>query len=463
MKFVLTKQKSRRNLFLVLIASLVVVTSCKKFIYESVAGLLVDEAGLWEDRPAGIECTPSSNSETLNSNGELTFSKDHMLCIDITMNSDHFEIMRNESRFGPSIQENDGASVTAILLEFLNQCDVPFPKEFNWYAGSVVIDGISASNVGLRKKGFLGSIFSIAPSMKINTARNVGGQTIGNTQNVTLNNNSEDPTRIKNLINLKVFEMAGYDAAPRANLANVSVNGEALGVYTHLEAVDDAFLLRVFGNNSGHLYEGQLADFVADWLPRWDAKTDNTSDLATPLLGIASALELPDDQLIAGLEQHIDIDKFITYWALEALLGHVDGYALNRNNFFVYVDPSDGNRITFIPWGMNYFGGDEAPDNSLNDFVKSEIPRRLSRIPEMNAKFEAELQRLIDEVWDATALMQLVDEYAIQVQSGQVDNDYDMRISQLKTWINQRAAVMESALTSGLPQGDAQRAGCFGD
>lgn len=449
------KKKRSFSLFLLVATCCISLWGCKKFVLETAAGFFINAADLWEDRPAGVSCTPSSSPATFDGQA-LTFADNHLLCINIDMDAQDFERMRNESRFGPSIQEDEGAAVMGILLEYLNQCDVPFPSEFNWYSANIQVDGESLNNVGIRKKGFLGSIFSPAPAIKVTTNRFTAGQTFGNTFDLTLNNNAEDPTRIKSCLSYTFFQWANYPA-PRCNLANVSINNEALGIYAHLETMDEQFLNRAFGNANGHLYEGQLADFVADWLPRWDAKTATTNAYGTPLLDIANALESSDAGLVDALEPHLNLDRFITFWALEYLLQHHDGYTANRNNFYVYIDPADGNRATLIPWGMNYTRFDEG--KQLSSYLSSELPRRLSKLPEIKERFGAELQRLLDDVWDEAALLALIDGFEVQVRTGQSDPDYDWKVQELRDWVLERRAIVQASIDAGLPNGEDEFSG----
>jgi len=441
-----------RILFVSLLCCLT-FTGCKKFFLNTVADEFVKY--LWEDRPESISCTPTTSSLTID-NSELTFSEDHMPCISINMSSTGFDRMRNESRFGPHIHDNNGATATAVCFEYLGQCDVPFPSEYNWYSGSFQVDGVVLNNIGIRKKGFLGSVFSIAPAMKVQADRYVSGQTIGITHNITLNNNAEDKTRIMQCLNYKVFELAGYPA-PRCNLANVSVNNEALGVYSHIEVIDEAFLDRVFGNHNGHLYEGQLVDFVCNWLPRWEAKTTFTNDVGIPLLEVANVLKnASDEDLYAELDQVINVDEFVKFWALEVLLDHSDGYCVNRNNFYVYFNPNDNDRAVFIPWGLNYFRHEDL--TKLEEYVNSELPRRLSRVSVISAQFVNTLNQLLTDVWDETMLTTIVDNFAAQVQTGQVDPEYNTHINEVKAWILNRRIVLETLLLNGLPIGNAEQA-----
>ncbi len=129
---------------------------CKKFVLETIAKQIDEE--FWEQRPPGVACTPAASNATIK-NGELSYDRNHVFCIDITMNGKDFKTMRNESRFGPSILEKNGATALAVVFEHIGQCDVPFPSYYNWYTANVTIDGISIPNCGIRKKDLLDPYF----------------------------------------------------------------------------------------------------------------------------------------------------------------------------------------------------------------------------------------------------------------------------------------------------------------
>lgn len=432
-------------IFLSSIVFILCVLSCKKFHLEALAA----KDAIWENRPPGKFCPPTSKPTTIE-NGELSFNANHLHCIKITMNPDDFEKMRNESRFGPPININNGTNARAAAYEYINACDVPFPSYYEWYKGNLTIDGHSASTIGLRKKGFLGSIFSSAPSIKINTAKYKANQPIGATPYITLNNNSEDPTRLIQCLLYRVFEWANYPS-PRCNLATVSVNNEALGIYTHIEAIDRHFLVRNFGTSQGDLYEATLTDFNKKWLNRWEVKTSSTDPNKNKLRKIASILEkTPSADLVDALDDYINIDLFIRYWALEVLLDHFDGFTRNSNNLYVYFNPNDNNRAVFIPWGMNYYFEDEK-HNPIKDYITSELPRRLSRNSTVKQRFEAEMEHLINDVWDENKLHQLIDQLQLQVKEGQDDLSYDYYVQDLKDWITYRPLYVQHV---PLPRGD---------
>ena len=437
----------KANLLIVFLAVTVTTISCRKLIINASAQYLMSAFDLWEDRPPGIPCNQNISNATFES-GELTFDNNHVFCVNIEMNENDFQLMREESRFGPNIYDNDGNTACGVLIQYADQCDVPFPNQFNWYTGNIEIDGNLVEGAGIRKKGFLGSIFSTAPSVKIETDKYHQNSNFNQTKSITLNNNSQNETRIWTSLALKIHELANYPA-PRCNLANVTINSEPFGIYSHVETMDEKFLQREFGNSNGHLYEGQIIDFNKDWLPRWDSKTAATDPIGNPIRAICEDLELPDDQLLNALNEHLNIDNFIAFWALEALLASSDGYCANRNNFFIYFDPNDNNRATFIPWGLDHYGW----ENSFEIYVKAELPRRLSRIEETATKFNNEMQRLLDDVWDEALFIGFINNASFLIESAQDDTEYQQKLDKLNSWILNRKGIIESLLIDGVTTG----------
>lgn len=433
---------------LILVSLLLVICSCESMFNEinNSEQLWSSELGL--ERGSCISCLPSVSGKTLEKN-QLTFNADHILCIHLSMDPSDFEHMREESRFGPTT-EKWATLWGGVVLQSI-KCDAPYPSQFNWYSGNISIDGLNISNVGIRKKGFLGSIFSEAPSIKIETNKYVTGQYLGTTKSITLNNNAQDTTRITTCLNARVFELAGYPA-PRCNLASVTINGQAMGAYSHLETIDRDFLIRQFGNDNGHLYEGQLVDFWQNCLPRWESKTKQTNSFGQPLLTMIKTLDqVTDELLVEKLSQHLNLKRFITFWALEIILGHNDGYTSNQNNFFIYLDPDDNGRITFIPWGFEN-GSNYESEWSVESYFQSRLPNRLSRIPEVIIQLENEMDLLLRRAWNEAYLVSLIDDLSIQVKSTESSAQHSYYFNKLKAWIPKRRTEVEILIQKGLPK-----------
>ena len=402
--------------------------------------------------------------------GEVSFDADRVLCVELSMHPDDFWAMAAQQRWGEDEEELWAGTMEHILSD----CTEPFPSSYTWFEADVRIDGESLERVGVRKKGFVGSALDGAesrPSLKIKTDTWVEGQSFGDTERITLNNNLTDASRMHTCLSYGVFADAGYPA-PRCNVAGVVVNGQPLGAYAHVEAVKKGFLARAFGDDSGHLYEGIIADFTADHLAgtpeslgRWEAKTDQTDPTGEPLWAVAEALQAPDEELEAALSEVVDLDRFFTFWALETLLAHTDGYNAGTNNFYVYFDPSDGGRATFIPWGMDdAMQQGAAFDNPawMHDlFTLSELARRLSRHPELSARFTDELARLMDEVWDERALLDRIDGTAALVRTVEDRDSYDDSTETLQAWVRGRRGQIEHLLAEGTPVGSERPGDCW--
>ena len=387
----------------------------------------------------GLPCSPNVPDDIDPTDG-VSFDPNHMPCIKVTMDPHDFELLTKETRF-------DGAGNG--FDQIWSDCSQPWPSAYNWYQADIEIDGVSLLEVGIRKKGFVGSQFSPVPALKIKTDKYVKDQFLGDTERITLNNNGGIIPRMATCLTYEVFAAAGYPA-PRCNMANVIINGQPKGPYVHVEAIKKRFLRRAFGDNTGSLYEGTHTDFVEAWLPRWECKTSDTDTSYAPLVGVAQALQKPDDELVNALSFVLNIDRYITFWALEVLVSHPDGYGADRNNFYVYFDPTDADRAVFIPWGADktFLG-----DFSLYQYLTADLPRHLSRIPAMATRMENELERLLDEVWDEAAILGSIDRYSAQVKRAQQDDDYDTKIEALRTWVRSRPDQVREMLRVGLPVG----------
>ena len=124
----------------------------------------------------------------------------------------------------------------------------------------VVVNGETIYNSAIRTKGNT-SLTTIAAdpttdrySFKIEFDHYVDGQTCFGLDKLVLNNNYADATSMKEALIYDMYSYFGADAS-LYNYAKISVNGEYWGVYLALEAVEDSFMLRSYGAQSGELYK----------------------------------------------------------------------------------------------------------------------------------------------------------------------------------------------------------------
>jgi len=206
-------------------------------------------------------------------------------------------------------------------------------------------------SVGIRIKGAAGSTRSIddLPALTLNIDRFNKGQKLHGLEKLHLNNSVQDPSRMSEMVCADLYRRAGIPAA-RATHALVSLNNRRLGLYVLKEGFDKTFLQRHFTNASGNLYDGGFLQDIDQ-----DLKLDSGKEPPDwkDLRALAEACRLPNAeqrrQRLAGL---VDVDRFITYTALQILTEDWDGYPANRNNYRVYHEP-DGGRFVFLPHGMD--------------------------------------------------------------------------------------------------------------
>ena len=291
---------------------------------------------------------------------------------------------------------------------------------FTWFEATVTVDGAAYAEAGVRKKGFFGSLSTEKPSLKLRFDKYVDGRLLGGViDRMTLNNNLQDASMISTCLASEVFADAGLPA-PRCNFATVTVNGADLGLYVHVEELKPPFLARHFASAAGNLYEGTLSDFDPGWRGTFEKKTNEDADDWSDVDAVIAALQDPSPAGLEALDAIVDVDRFLSFWATEVMVGHWDGYAGNRNNYQFYREP-DG-RFVFIPWGVD--AGFETTDVPFDDFVSPPsvnahgvLAHRLYRDEAGRAAYAGRLRELLDTAWNEDELLRSAGELAAIVQA----------------------------------------------
>jgi len=302
---------------------------------------------------------------------------------------------------------------TRSVSDVFGMCPTgPHPNPFSTFRATVTVDGQRLTDVGIRKKGFYGSLDAAKPSLKIKTDEFVADQRLFGLKTLTLNNAKQDPSLIKQCLAYQVFDKAGLPSS-RCNFARVRVNGNDLGIYVNVESVNKPFLRRHFASDAGNLYEGALSDFRPQWTLTFDKKTNDSDPDRSDLEEMSTALAKPDAELLAALDPLVDVEQFLDYWAAEVLIGHGDSYSGLANNFFVYDDPTTG-RFNFMPWGVdNTFtagGVINAPSSAVA--ANGMLARRLYLLPATRDRYVARLRQHLATIWDEPALLAEIDRMA---------------------------------------------------
>jgi hypothetical protein len=75
-----------------------------------------------------------------------------------------------------------------------------------------------------------------------------------------------------------------------------------------------------------------------------------------------AAREIDYAKRMSRLAEVLDLDRFLSFMAIESMTGHWDGYIGNRNNYRIYDDPQSG-KFVFMTHGMDQMF--QRPDQSL--------------------------------------------------------------------------------------------------
>ena len=360
-------------------------------------------------QPDGAEAHPS----------DAYFALDRVLDISIEIAVEDWDTLRHQTR----TLEDVFAEIERYGLSR------PFADIYTWFGATVTVDGEAHADVGVRKKGFVGSQSDTKPALKLRFDKYTDGQSLGGVmERMTLNNSVQDRSMVNTCLSYRVFAAAG-SPAPRCNFATVSVNGKDLGLYVHVEEIKAPFLSRHFASAEGNLYEGTVSDFTPTYRGTIEKKTNTDAADWSDIDAVVAALQDPSDAGLEALGEIVDLDRFLSFWATEVLVGHWDGYAGDRNNYWFYREP-DG-RFVFMPWGADgtfHLEDDPNPFDNISNpppsvLALTAIPNRLYNDGDWRSRYVARLKEILDTAWDEEDLLAAVDEMAAIVQQHALEEE----------------------------------------
>jgi hypothetical protein len=256
------------------------------------------------------------------------------------------------------------------------------------------------TNVALHLKGAAGSFRAVDdnPAVTLNFARFHKRQRFHGLAKLSLNNSVQDPTFISEQLSRELFLKAGIPV-PRAAHAFVELNGRKLGLYVLTEGWDREFLKRHFRNTKGNLYDG---GFVKDVDAELSVNSgDKPKDQSDRIALLEAAKEKNLTNRLVRLNKILDIDRFLTFTALEVMLWDWDGYPLNRNNWRLYHD-LDTDRMVFMPHGMDQMFW--KPEGSILPSMQGIVAKGVLQIPELRARYFERMKELRSAVFDPQAM-----------------------------------------------------------
>ena len=243
---------------------------------------------------------------------------------------------------------------------FLNQA-----SEEEYTACTLVIDGKTLENVGIRAKGnnsrrlteeYGHQRYSLKVELDHYTSNHYYGL-----DKFSLDAAFQDNSYMKNWV---AYDMMAYMGVvtPLCSYTWVQVNHEDWGLFLAVEEPEEAFARRNFGKEHGQLYKPDyrnLADenadvhlrYIDDEITSYDnifrnAKFDPTDADKKRLIEALRILDTGEN-----LERAIDVDQVLRYFTVQVFVVNLDSY-LGRtgHNYFLYEE--DG-ILQILPWDYN--------------------------------------------------------------------------------------------------------------
>lgn len=277
---------------------------------------------------------------------------------------------------------------------------------------TIIYDGVRVENVGIRLKGLFGSVQNLdgKPGFSVKFNEFVEGQKLFGLKKFTLNNAIQDPSFVSEHLGYEIWRRAGVPA-PRTAHARLTFNGEYFGVYVVKESINSTFAKQNFEDGSGNIYEGTFRVDVTD-TDVIDLDSNTEINDRSDIIALSDIiLSSPDETFLEDISALVDLDEFMTYWAVEALTYHWDGYGVAQpangccspNNYIIYFEPSLG-RFFFLPHGADQLFQDLNVNVLTPPSPVASLATRLFAFEEIRQRLADEIRRVLVKAWDAEAL-----------------------------------------------------------
>jgi spore coat protein CotH len=253
--------------------------------------------------------------------------------------------------------------------------------EKEWIEAEVTIDGVTIEHVGMRLKGN-SSLFGLldeaggraGPASDASTGspeslpwlirfdEYVAAQSYEGIYDLVVRSNTSE-TSLNEAVSLELLDLAGL-ASQDAVATGFSVNGSEPELRLVIEHPDDVWMAENF-HDAGALYKAESTgdySYRGDDPDAYDEVFDQeagkqVTDLA-PLIEFLGFINNADDETFyAELGDHLDVDAFVTYLAVQELIDNFDDIDGPGNNSYLHYDAETG-VFTVVPWDHNLaFGG----------------------------------------------------------------------------------------------------------
>jgi len=247
---------------------------------------------------------------------------------------------------------------------------------------------------------------------------------------LNFNNGFKDPSLLREKLAYDLFREAGAPA-PRVTFAKLYLtipgeyNEEYIGLFTLVEQVDKVFLDAQFADTTGNLFKGEAMSaltYIGDDPKRYEREyevklNEKQWDYSVLMRFIKMLNETPEEKFPLEIENTFNVEKFLSWLAVNTLLSNLDSYAGTGHNYYLYFNTSTG-KVEFIPWDVNEaFGNFQM--GSAQDMMELDIyepyakPKilieRILRVPKFKERYIEKIKILLDGPFQQNAMYQKID------------------------------------------------------
>ncbi|MBN1475805.1 CotH kinase family protein [Candidatus Sumerlaeota bacterium] len=214
-----------------------------------------------------------------------------------------------------------------------------------------------------------------------------------------------------------LFQRAGLPA-PHTELVALNLRGDLLVPYLQVESYDDTFLTRWYGEGrgGGALFRGEeqanldyRGEDFAPYREHYIRLTNEWLDDLSAIVALCDVFTNTDEaDFGARIPEHIDIDQWIRFFAVNAIMNNAEGGISNtKGDDYHLCQSSPEGRFEILPWDL---------DGCLLDPIGSihmqSVPAiaRLLRHPAFAWRYHLALRDLMEGPFARETMMRRIDE-----------------------------------------------------
>ena len=206
-------------------------------------------------------------------------------------------------------------------------------------------------------------------------------------ESLILSNMLRDPSMVREVLGYEIARK--YMPAPQANYARVSINGEYVGLYANIEAVDDQFLVKHFGSSDNSFFNCTPNYTKDDTVPdgcknniyaslEYEEKASCymqnfemlSKDGWDDLIDLTKKL----DAGVESVKDVLNIDRTLWMLAFNNVLVNLNSYSgANSEHYFLYKD--NNGQFNSIVSNLNWAFGSYKSIGSGSDLTLKELQK----------------------------------------------------------------------------------------